>query len=227
MQTWLTPTLILTHNFRLGLDMERWPTPPHHSQFQIWPGHGKMTNPAPSPSLTIPDLAWTWEDDWPTTFTLTHNFRFGLDMGRWLTPTLILTHNFRFGLDMERWLTLHPHPQSQFQIWSEHRKMTDPPSFTRKTFFRQGNSLVPYFMVCCILVCHLTTHWNIKVILPQQILLTGAMCYEYGSYLSICKYLIHPLYSFLLISLSNEFLLTWIVHYNKMLFISVLFPLCL
>ena len=54
MERWLSPppsTKIL--NLRFGLVMERWPTPSptitENFKFQIWPGHGKMTDPPPPP----------------------------------------------------------------------------------------------------------------------------------------------------------------------------------
>ena len=43
--------------------------------------------------------------------SLAHNYRFGQNMERWLTPhhhsldSTSLAHNWRFGLDMERWLS--------------------------------------------------------------------------------------------------------------------------
>ena len=71
-----------------------WPHshPYPHAQFQIWPGHGKMTDPP------------------------TQNFRFGMDMERWLTPP---THNCRFRLNIRSPQPLHERP-----------------------FTREGNSLV-------------------------------------------------------------------------------------
>ena len=78
-------------NFGLGLDMERWPTPnPQWKvfKFQIWPGHGNMTNP---PTITmkfsISDCVWTWLDALtPNPHWNNLNFRFGLDMEKMNDP---------------------------------------------------------------------------------------------------------------------------------------------
>ena len=87
--------------------MERWPTPQPSNEifkFQIWPAHGKMTNPQPSLMKFL-------------------NIRFGLDMERWLTlqPSLKFL-NFRFCLDPQPSLNIF-----KLQIWPGHEKMTDPP----------------------------------------------------------------------------------------------------
>ena len=41
------------------------PTLTQNLKFQIWPGHGKVTDPHPHPKFKISDLAWTWKDDPP------------------------------------------------------------------------------------------------------------------------------------------------------------------
>ena len=51
-------------NFKFGLGMERWPTPPNltkNLKFRIWPGHGKKIDP----------------------LIKNENFRFGLNIKRW------------------------------------------------------------------------------------------------------------------------------------------------
>ena len=87
--------------------MERWSTPTKNFKFQIWPGHGKMTDPPPIPKIL--------------------NFRFCLGMVRWPTiQPLLKNWNLSFGLDMERWLTPQPHRNFKFQIWPGYGKMPNP-----------------------------------------------------------------------------------------------------
>ena len=109
------PNLTKILNFRLGLDMERWLTPDLTKQykFQNWPGHGKMTD---SP-------------------TLTENFQFQIVSGHGKMPypqPSLKFLNFRFDLDMERWLTsTYPHWKVlNFRIVSGHGKdaLTPTPS---------------------------------------------------------------------------------------------------
>ena len=54
------------------------PTLAKKFEFQIWPGHGKMTEPLPSLKIL--------------------NFRFGLDMEDDTHPTLTKVLSFRFGM---------------------------------------------------------------------------------------------------------------------------------
>ena len=100
-------------NFRLSLDMERWPNPhPCHCQifkFQIWPGHGKMTNP---PTKNFKFQIWPGHGKMTEPLPLQKfKFWFSLDMERWLPPPFTEILNFRFGLDMVRWLTPQPSPK--------------------------------------------------------------------------------------------------------------------
>ena len=101
------PTSPLLKNWNLSMEKTDPPPTIENFTFQIWSGYRKMTN---HPNFHRKCL----------------NFRFGLDMERWLTPyphqkfqisdsgldwppILTKNFNFRFGLDMERWLTPNPH----------------------------------------------------------------------------------------------------------------------
>ena len=96
-------------------------------KFQIWPGYGKMTNP---PTFTVKFKFHIWPghgkmSDPPTSLKIL-NFRFGLDMERWLTPDL--TKQFKFQIGSGHGKMINPSKNLQFQIVSGHGKMTDPPT---------------------------------------------------------------------------------------------------
>ena len=87
-------------------------------KFEIWPAHGKMTNLQPSMKFL--------------------NFRFGLNMERWLTLQASLKFlNFRFCLDPQPSLNIF-----KLQIWPGHEKMTDPPHSPIILNFRFGLDMV-------------------------------------------------------------------------------------
>ena len=97
-------------NFRFGLDMKMpSPTLTETSKFQILPRYGKMTDPPPSPKIL--------------------NFRFCLDMERWLTPQpspKILNYQIH-GLDMRKMTDPQPSPNNlNFRFWPGHGKMINP-----------------------------------------------------------------------------------------------------
>ena len=119
-------------NFRFGWTWkDDWPPNPHWKfKYQIWPGHGNMTN---------------------LSLTLTQNLKFQIWPGygkmTWLPLTLTENLNIRFGLDMDRWLTPHPH-----QKFRHFFKISDLAPFFHHIFFewvlhkrpftREGNFLV-------------------------------------------------------------------------------------
>ena len=93
------------------------------TQFQIWPGHGKMTDP--TNTHTISKLAWMWKDDWPPTHTHT------ISKLAWTWK--------------DDWYLLHLHTHTQFQIWPGHEKMTKPPPLHKRHSTCEGNFLVFFF----------------------------------------------------------------------------------
>ena len=138
MEKWLTPTH--TENFKFWIqpghakmtdpttltknfEFQIWPGTPIFTEtfkFQVWLGHEKMTDPHPHWKFEILDSVWTWKDDWLPTSPNNLNFRLGLDMERWSTPTI----NF------------------QLQIWPGHGKMTGPPPSPKILNFRFGLGMV-------------------------------------------------------------------------------------
>ena len=139
-------------------------------KFQVWP------RPHPHWKIWISDLAWTWKDDWPPSPLKILNFKFGLDMVRWLTP--ILTKNFKFqiwpghGKMTNTKLSLKIF---KFQIWPGHGEMTDTTTPTESFKFQtvSGHGKMPYpqpslkflnLKFCLDMEKWLTPHTSLKIL---------------------------------------------------------------